>query len=134
MDTDIAFDRFWKEYPRKIAKVTALKSWLKLNPDPALITKIINAVKKAKTSEEWNKDDKKYIPYPVTYLNQQRWEDELTYGHNKLAEDIRNIKDTIERKKEALEFHCESSSEYQRLTQDIRFLERELNYLKVANG
>jgi hypothetical protein len=71
------FDRFWEAYPRKVNKKQARKAWDKLNPDKTLIEKIINAVKKAKHSQEWQADCGKYIPHPSTYLNNARWEDEL---------------------------------------------------------
>jgi hypothetical protein len=31
-----------------------------------------------KKQEDWRKDGGKFIPYPATYLRQERWDDELT--------------------------------------------------------
>jgi len=70
------FNKFWEEYPKKVAKSVALKSFEKLNPDEALLQVILKDVKRRKISDGWIKDNGRYIPYPATYLNQRRWEDE----------------------------------------------------------
>ena len=71
------FDVFWKTYPRKTAKGDAERAWLKLNPTVEFQKKIIAAVEKAKQSEQWQRDAGRFIPYPATYLNGKRWEDEV---------------------------------------------------------
>lgn len=78
------FDEFWTAYPKKRAKEDARKAWAKLKPDEALGKQIIQAVDKAKKTKDWQKENGKYIPYPATYLNGKRWEDEgnETNGEN----------------------------------------------------
>ena len=39
---------------------------------------IISAVKQQKKSTEWAKNNGQFIPHPTTWLNQERWGDELT--------------------------------------------------------
>lgn len=73
---DIAFDDFWASYPRKVGKGAAKKSWDKIRPSPELHGKILAAVAAAKKSKQWA-EDIKYIPHPSTWLNQERWEDEI---------------------------------------------------------
>ena len=70
------FDAFWQAYPKKKAKEDARKAWAKLKPDEALGKAIIQAVEDAKKTADWQKEKGKYIPYPATYLNGKRWEDE----------------------------------------------------------
>lgn len=70
------FDAFWKAYPKKKAKEAARKAWVKLKPDESLGKEIIQAVMKSAKTKDWLKDNGKYIPYPATYLNGKRWEDE----------------------------------------------------------
>ena len=70
------FDEFWKAYPKKKAKEAARKAWVKLKPDEALGKEIIQAVIKSAKTKDWLKENGKYIPYPATYLNGKRWEDE----------------------------------------------------------
>ena len=47
---DAGFTDFWKEYPRKVQKADAMKSWLKLKPDAVLLASIIAAVMRAPLS------------------------------------------------------------------------------------
>ncbi|MCK5016423.1 MAG: DUF4373 domain-containing protein [Candidatus Peribacteraceae bacterium] len=74
------FAIFWLAYPKKKAKGDAEKAFKKLNPDDELITTILSSIEKAKKSGDWLKDGGKYIPYPATWLNGKRWEDEITEG------------------------------------------------------
>ena len=39
---------------------------------------LIAAIERQKQSQQWIKDDGQYIPNPATWLNQGRWEDEVT--------------------------------------------------------
>lgn len=71
------FDEFWKLYPKKKDKANARKKWLKLKPDDELFETIISALKKQIQSEQWQKDNGQYIPYPTTWINGERWEDEI---------------------------------------------------------
>lgn len=80
------FERFWNVYPVKKAKQDALKAWKKLKPDNDLVETIIAAVEKQKTWDGWKRDGGQYIPYPATWLNQGRWEDEENKTTNKVVE------------------------------------------------
>lgn len=70
------FEEFWTTYPKKKAKEAARKAWNKLKPDEALGKTIIQAVLESAKTQDWKKENGKYIPYPATYLNGKRWEDE----------------------------------------------------------
>lgn len=70
------FGRFWKAYPRKLAKGDAEKAWNALKPDDTLAEQILKAVAAAQKSEDWRKDGGKFIPYPATWLRAKRWLDE----------------------------------------------------------
>ncbi len=71
------FDEFWQEYPKKVGKKAALGSWKRLKPDAALFAQIMEAVKTAKKSEQWQREGKRFVPNPATWLNQGRWDDEI---------------------------------------------------------
>ncbi len=83
------FIEFWSAYPKKVGKGAAEKAWSKIKPDFELHLKILSAIERQKTSEQWLRDNGQYIPNPATWLNQRRWEDELQgaqparggYGH-----------------------------------------------------
>ena len=67
------FDAFWSAYPRKVGKQKARQAFEKLNVSDELSATILSAIEQQKKT--W--DDPQYIPYPTTWLNQQRWEDEV---------------------------------------------------------
>lgn len=76
--TDPSFDRFWRAYPNRKAKGSAEKSWKALKPDAELVELILEAIEDQKLSEKWREEGGRFIPYPATWLNQKRWEDEQT--------------------------------------------------------
>ena len=67
------FAEFWTYYPKKKDKQQALKAWNKQKPDMVAVKK---ALIQQKRSEEWTKDGGQFVPYPSTYINRRRWEDE----------------------------------------------------------
>ncbi len=71
-----AFATFWTAYPRKVNKPGALKAWQnkKLNDS---IDIILAGLERWKGSRQWLKDNGQYIPHPATWLNQERWNDEV---------------------------------------------------------
>lgn len=71
------FAEFWKAYPKKVGKKAAEKSWQKLKPDAELFERIMQAVTAAKGSDQWNRENGRFIPNPSTWINQGRWDDEL---------------------------------------------------------
>jgi len=70
------FKLFWDVYPRKVGKAKTSQVFCKINPKDTLLEKIIDSVKQQKRSDQWQNE--KYIPHPVTWLNQERWNDVLT--------------------------------------------------------
>ena len=73
-ECSIAFDTFWKPYPKKLKKKEAWKSWKKENCEH-LVDEICASVEAHKETDQWQNDMGKYIPYPSTFLNQHRWMD-----------------------------------------------------------
>lgn len=67
---------FWKEYPNKKNKQTAMGRWDKLKVTAELYEKIMEGLKRAKNSMEWAENDGKYIPHPASWLNAGGWENE----------------------------------------------------------
>ena len=76
--TEEQFEEFWKAYPRKSGKGNARKAWAKISPSKALFQKIMTALESAKRCEQWKREKGQFIPYPATWLNGERWEDD--YG------------------------------------------------------
>lgn len=75
-DADSGFNEFYGLYPRHEAKRDAARAWTKLRPNAELITAILCAVKSQAESPAWLKNGGQYIPFPASWLNGRRWEDE----------------------------------------------------------
>jgi len=74
LDKNIHFDEFWSLYPKKVEKKKAKAVFEKLNPDEELFNTIISALKKQKESDQWQRG---FIPNPTTWLNGERWNDDI---------------------------------------------------------
>lgn len=73
-----SFDRFWAAYPKKVGKADARKKFEKLVPDEPTLSAILSSLDYLKTTDQWQRDNGKYIPNPSTWLNQKRWQDEAS--------------------------------------------------------
>jgi phage replication O-like protein O len=71
------FSQFYAAYPKKRAKQDAIKAWKKVAPENGLFETIMRAIKKQKRSDDWTRDNGRYIPNPASWLNGRRWEDEI---------------------------------------------------------
>ena len=73
---DERFDKFWKAYPKRRDKKRAYKVFMKIKPDDKLLEKMLSCIEREKQSLDWLKDNGQYIPYPSSWLNGERWNDE----------------------------------------------------------
>lgn len=71
---DISFKRFWELYPRKADKKKAEVSFGRLN-DTNKFNAIQGAVHQFENNPQWR--NPKLIPLPTTYINGERWNDEI---------------------------------------------------------
>ena len=76
--SDELFERFWRAYPYKKAKEKARRAWKRLKPDISLCRVMSDALEIDKQSDAWQRENGRFIPYPATWLNGRRWEDEHT--------------------------------------------------------
>jgi len=77
------FSVFYSLYPNKTAKAEAIKAWNKINLTDELFELIISKLELYKKTDQWEKDNGKFIPMPSTWINQKRWEDEITLHQQK---------------------------------------------------
>jgi len=75
---DDGFEAWWKEYPKKVGKGDARKSWCRIKPGKALQETMLKTLRAARESDQWKADGGKYIPNPSTWLNQERWTDDVS--------------------------------------------------------
>lgn len=68
------FTEFWDAYPRRDARLNALKAWAKVSARDHQA--ILADVKRRCGSDQWRKEGGKFVPLPATYLRGERWKDE----------------------------------------------------------
>lgn len=76
------FEKFWNEYPRHENKKKALDSFTRIKVDEQLLEKMLATLKEQKQSDQWLAGGGKFIPHPTTWLNQERWNDEVLKGQS----------------------------------------------------
>lgn len=85
---DENFARFWGIYPRRVARLDALKAWQQLCPSAQLVTDILAAVAWQIDQPSWTREGGQFIPYPASWLRQGRWMDEPVAASESLVSDI----------------------------------------------
>lgn len=69
------FESFWEIYPKKQNKKKAKQKFLKLCTNEKEYKAIMDGLRNV--LPVWAKKDTKYIPMPTTWLNGERWNDEV---------------------------------------------------------
>lgn len=72
------FNQWWEHYPRKVQKKDARVKFLRLLKDGVPFEVLMDGLARSKRSWEREGRAKDKYPYPSTWLNQGRWEDEET--------------------------------------------------------
>ena len=68
------FDEFWTEYPKKVGKDAARRAFDKRKPTRELLAQMVASIRAQVKTTAWQKDGGQFIPAPLVYLNQRRWE------------------------------------------------------------
>lgn len=76
------FNIFWNKYPKRVGKEKAKRAFFKICLDDVVFSKILDALEKFKNTSDWKKDKGQFIPYPASWINQKRWEDEFEIDIN----------------------------------------------------
>lgn len=71
------FEKFWSEYPKKVSKKKAEQVFIKINPN---LEAVLSGLARWKQTDQWKKDSGQFIPYPATWLYQERWKDDVPKG------------------------------------------------------
>lgn len=75
-DHSSGFDEFWSTWPphkRKTAKPQCRSKWI-TKGCAAIKDRVIASLKRQIASEDWRKSNGEYIPAPLVWLNQERWD------------------------------------------------------------
>ncbi len=78
-DADSSFEDFWNAYGKKTDHKKAKAKYISLYKKGLIPDNLIEVVKKWKNTDSWKKNNGMYQPLATTWLNGERWEDELPY-------------------------------------------------------
>lgn len=90
------FERFWKAYPNKTGKKPSWEKWQKMNSTRPPIQVLLTAIETQRQSRKWKEG---FIPNPLTWISQERWDDEMKINSlqgvvsETTARTIENLKD-----------------------------------------
>ena len=79
-EVEIMFEDFWKQYPKKINKKGCFTKFKNIKGIKKEFPYIMEALEKFKQSRQWQ--NTQYIPHPATWLNQERWKDQIQENSN----------------------------------------------------
>ena len=86
----IDFKIFWDMYPNKKDKKKAEQKWYRLPRE--VQEKILLDLPLRSQGAAWKKDNGRYIPYPTTYLNGERWNDSIETAPLRKTHDFSSTK------------------------------------------
>jgi len=66
------FKTFWEKYPNKSNEAEAERQWLITKPP---IDEVLNALSWQNSSDEWSRENGRYIPKPANYILNKKWKD-----------------------------------------------------------
>ena len=72
-DSDV-FEWWWSSLPKKVGKKACVEWWKKHRPADEQAKMMAAAIERQKKSRRWRDG---YVPDPLTWLNGERWNDEL---------------------------------------------------------
>ena len=71
------FELIWSVYPKKSGKKPAGDKYKVLMPKEDLFNLIYSDIVKRLKSHKWREEDGRFVPHLKTYLNQERWNDDM---------------------------------------------------------
>ena len=88
-DREHAFNEFWKAYPKKRDKKKSHIKFLSVCKNEQVYKSIMDGLGKQVASADWLKNNGQYIPYPTTWLNGERWNDEVDEFNTSSSREIK---------------------------------------------
>lgn len=94
-----SFETFWKTYPKKVAKKKAECIYKRIAISKKIEDSVIQGLQNY--INKWNseKTDIQYIPNPTTWLNQERWKDDIKLSNIQFNKNARKFEIDLENKK-----------------------------------
>lgn len=85
-----SFEDFWELYPKKVSKKKSMDIYEKIVVSKDIEEKVMEGLSRYIKKWKGEATDIKYIPNPTTWLNQERWDDDVVVSnerYNKYARD-----------------------------------------------
>lgn len=80
MDEEESFNAWFDEYPKQTDRHEAGRQWLAIRSARPSLENLLAVLQTQKESEQWIRDDGRYVPNPAAYLAGRKWEDKLPAG------------------------------------------------------
>lgn len=96
-----SFWAMWPKHERKVARKQCEKKFNDAIAGGADLATILAALTAAKVSEAWRKDGGAFIPAPLVWLNQARWEAPIPEEPAKAADETREMLQKWDKEREA---------------------------------
>lgn len=77
IDKSAMFEAFWNAYPKKVNKKKSKDKFYKICKNEETFNAIMKGLEIYKNSKEWKVNNGQFIPHPSTWLNGERWNDEI---------------------------------------------------------
>ena len=74
-ELDESFESFWRVYPKKVGKKDAMKAWSKVKEERR--EEVMRGLSSHVVCDQWVKDEGRFIPNAATWLNAERWDDQV---------------------------------------------------------
>ncbi len=78
---EVLFKKFWDKYPKKKKKAEAKREFITLAINELEFSQLEGFLEESIHSENWQKDNGYYIPYPANWLIKKEWQE---YSENKI--------------------------------------------------
>lgn len=132
--TDGLFMMFYYAYPKKQKPHDAHKAFLRLKLTAVEVKDIVEDVKN-RTANDDHWQEKRYIPYPATYLNARQWESEISNFEQERAQAKIDAVDKAAKKLAAMELRSQQERDKPfQATKDALAVRKLKNDPKYAAG
>lgn len=89
------YERFYAEYPRKKDKAKGARAWAKMTAHERRLA--LDALPAHMRQWKLNNTESQYIPYPASWLNGKRWEDDIGQAEVSLTKQVARFAIEVER-------------------------------------
>lgn len=103
------FELFWNIYPKKVGKKPCEQKWISKKLDNHIEIILEKVKEQVASDDKWLRG---YAPDPLTYINQERWNDEISKSAEEIAAEAEKTKKAEAKRK------CDEAFEHRKKLQD----------------